>query len=152
MSWLLLAIGSYFLSAFSSTVDKVLLRERIPQPHVYAFYSGILSIGVVVLLPVYTFAHAFNGSSIAFTGRTLLLPWSTTLLALLAGGFFVPAIYFFYVALKRVTYLVSYQSLAAQLLLYLSGFRISLMGRYHRCIIFLPFFCLLLAVLFSPLM
>ena len=101
MLWLPLAIGSYFLSALSSTVDKILLRERIPQPAAYAFYSGLLSVGVIIILPFYLVWGVANEMSWRDTASGLFLPWETTVLSLFAGALFVPALYFFYIALKR---------------------------------------------------
>ena len=89
MSWVLLTVGSYFFSALSQTVDKVLLRARIPSAATYAFYSGITSVFVVILLP--------------FLGRLtdLFLPPTIIALSLFVGIIFVAAIYFLYFSLKR---------------------------------------------------
>ncbi len=85
MFWIPLAIGSYFFSGLAATIDKALLSKRIPSPITYTFYTGLLSIGIVVLVPF------------GFT----LLPPKTLLLALAAGVAFIPASYFFYVSLRR---------------------------------------------------
>lgn len=101
MFWLPLAIGSYFLSALTSTVDKVLLKEHIPRPAAYAFYSSLLSAGVVLFLPLYLIWESFHHVSIGMATSQLVLPPLTLLLALFAGFWFVPALYFLFVALKR---------------------------------------------------
>lgn len=84
MLWIPFAIGSYFLSACASVIDKILLRGRISNPLAFAFYSGIASIGVLVLTP---FGFSF-------------LPFVTTMLAFLAGALFLVAFLFLYTALR----------------------------------------------------
>lgn len=85
MSWIFLAIASYFFSALSQVVDKILLRVRLPSPITYAFYTGISSVLVIILLP---FGISF-------------LPLPTMLLALVSGIVFVPAVYFLFASLRR---------------------------------------------------
>lgn len=51
MSWLIIAISAYFLNALNSVIDKFLLGRSIPQPIVYSFYVGILSITALVFAP-----------------------------------------------------------------------------------------------------
>lgn len=51
MSWLYLSTLGYLLLAFSFVLDKLLLRRRIPEPAVYAFYVAVLSLLTVVLIP-----------------------------------------------------------------------------------------------------
>ncbi|GMR18922.1 MAG: hypothetical protein BMS9Abin34_044 [Patescibacteria group bacterium] len=45
------AVAAYFLLALAGLIDKVLLKTAIISPRAYAFYVGILSAGVLVLLP-----------------------------------------------------------------------------------------------------
>lgn len=93
ISWIPIAIGSYFLNAFASVIDKALLTRRLPQPLSYAFYTGVTSIGVVILLP---FISRFEeGQSFG-----LLSPFEFTL-SFLAGSTFIAALFFFYVAIKH---------------------------------------------------
>lgn len=84
MIWLLLAITSYFFSALSQVIDKILLQSRLPSPKTYAFYTGLTSFFVIVLIP---FGFKF-------------LPTPTLLLALSTGVVFIPAIYFLYASLN----------------------------------------------------
>lgn len=51
MIWLLIAIGSYFLFAFSSLADRYLLAGPLPHPRAFAFYTGITGGLAVVLIP-----------------------------------------------------------------------------------------------------
>jgi len=51
MDWLYLSFFGYFLLAFSFVLDKLLLKKRIPEPAVYAFYVAILSLFTIVLIP-----------------------------------------------------------------------------------------------------
>jgi len=51
MSWLLITIGAYFLTAVNSVIDKYLIGKKIPEPITYSFYVGVFSIFVIVLIP-----------------------------------------------------------------------------------------------------
>ena len=85
MLWLILAIGSYFLNAVVSLVDKFLLSNKVKSPFVYAFYSGVLTSVVFVLWPPYF---------------SLLSP-DLTIIALFAGACFFVAVFFFYSAVLQ---------------------------------------------------
>lgn len=50
-AFLLPALAAYFLLALAGLIDKVLLRTTMISPRAYAFYVGILSTLVLVLLP-----------------------------------------------------------------------------------------------------
>src|SRR3989344_5417710 len=89
MSWEFLAASSYFLSAFSQTLDKVLLQARIPSAATYAFYSGVTSVFVVVLVP---FIHRW---------ADFLLSIPIFALAFATGAMLVVALYFLYTSLRR---------------------------------------------------
>lgn len=84
MLWIPLAIGSYFLSALASVIDKILLRGRVTNPLAFTFYTGVSSVGVLILIP-------FGFSFLSFT---------TTFFAFLAGGVFLAALLFLYTALR----------------------------------------------------
>src|SRR3989338_924585 len=84
MLWLPIAISSYFLSGLAAFIDKVLLTSRIPEPLTYAFYTSILSVGVVLLVPF--------GFSV--------FPLHIILLALSAGATLMVGYYFFYRAMR----------------------------------------------------
>ena len=84
MSWLSFSLLGYFFNAFATLLDKHLLSRRLPNAAIYTFYTGILSIGVVVLVPF--------GFSI--------LPARTILLAFLAGTAFLVSFYFYYRSLR----------------------------------------------------
>ncbi len=51
MSYLLPAILSYLLNAFSVLTDKFLLTEKVPNPLVYVFYISALSMVSILLIP-----------------------------------------------------------------------------------------------------
>jgi len=51
MDWLYLSFLGYFFLAFSFVLDKLLLKKRIPEPAVYAFYVAILSLFTVAIVP-----------------------------------------------------------------------------------------------------
>ncbi len=51
MSWIIVTVTAYFLTAINSVIDKYLLNKSIPEPVTYAFYVGIFSIFTLVLTP-----------------------------------------------------------------------------------------------------
>ena len=51
MSWVLITIFAYFLFAITAIIDKYLISGPIPNPKVYVFYMGVLSIFVLLLVP-----------------------------------------------------------------------------------------------------
>ena len=52
MSWIFIAILAYFLIALQTVLDKFLLSsKKVSHPTIYAFYTGILSLFTLVLLP-----------------------------------------------------------------------------------------------------
>ncbi len=83
MAWLVLAVVSYLLSGTAALIDKILLKNRVPDPIVLVFYTGILSLGVFVFAPF------------GFT-----IPDAKVLsMALAAGTVSLVGLYFFYRAL-----------------------------------------------------
>lgn len=85
MTWIFFAILAYFLLAVVFLLDKYLLAQRIPDPKVYAFSIGLISILAVVLIP--------------FVGLTL--PSTKILIiSLLTGAIFVLALFWFFKALR----------------------------------------------------
>lgn len=85
MSWIFFSVAAYFLLAVSFVIDKVLLKQRIPHPAVYAFYVALLSLLVLLLAP--WGMHWMGGNLIA--------------ISFLSGIIFVYALLFFYQALKE---------------------------------------------------
>ena len=83
--WIPLAVGSYFFSALSQTVDKVLVSTNRLSPLAYAFYTGLFSI-----FPLIVFAP------VGFE----LIPFGIFFLAFLSGAALVVALYFLYSALS----------------------------------------------------
>lgn len=52
MSWLFIAITSYFLSSLVIILDKFILSaKKVASPPVYSFYIAILGLGVLILAP-----------------------------------------------------------------------------------------------------
>lgn len=51
MVWLFAALAGYTLSSISKIIDKILLARAIPDPSAFTFFVGILSGGVVMLVP-----------------------------------------------------------------------------------------------------
>lgn len=85
MSWLIITILAYFLSAIVSLFDKYLLKEPIPSSKIYSFYVGILGILILVLVPFVDFS----------------IPTTLQLfLCLLAGAFFIFSLSIFLKAVK----------------------------------------------------
>lgn len=85
MSWLLVTISFYLILAVVFLVDKYLLTGSIPNPHVYTFYIGFLSISVLIFVPFVRF---------------YIPTFSQIILALLAGAIFIYALFWFYKSLQ----------------------------------------------------
>ncbi len=85
MSWLLIALSSYLILAVVYLIDKYLLMGSIPNPKVYAFYSGVWGLLILVLIP--------------FVGFYIPQP-SQIILSFLAGIFFIYGLFWFYKALQ----------------------------------------------------
>lgn len=84
MSWITIAIFAYLFLSLSQVIDKFLLGERVPKPHVYAFYVGLLSLTTFFWAP-----FGFKVESPSFV-----------LFSIFVGSFFIYAIYFLYKAIK----------------------------------------------------
>ena len=74
MSWVTVTLLAYFLFAFAFLVDKYLLTSLIKSPKLFTFYTGVLRVAVVLLIPFIDFS---------FPGIYQLV------LSFLAGGFFL---------------------------------------------------------------
>lgn len=85
MSWILLAILAYFLSALVTVFDKILVSRKITDPFVYSFFEGLLSVTVLVFAPLGFF----------------LPPWPVLVVALLSGVIFLFALVSLFVALFK---------------------------------------------------
>ncbi|HBO17184.1 MAG: EamA-like protein transporter family protein [Candidatus Moranbacteria bacterium GW2011_GWE2_35_2-] len=85
MNWIFFSVAAYFLLAVSFVIDKVLLKQRIPHPAVYAFYVALLSLLALLLAP--WGMHWLGGGLLA--------------ISFLGGIFFVYALLFFYQAVKE---------------------------------------------------
>jgi len=51
MTWLIIVIIAYIFYASVFIIDKYILSKELPHPIVYAFYVGILSISIWLLIP-----------------------------------------------------------------------------------------------------
>jgi len=85
MSWLLIAILSYFLFAVVVFGDKYLLKGLMPSPKVYAFYVGTFGILALALIP---FGFSIPTPLVIF-------------LALLAGASHILGTLFYFNGLQR---------------------------------------------------
>src|SRR3989344_5377597 len=83
--WLIIALAGYFLNAIALTIDKALLTKAIPQPASYAFMIATLGMLSIVVVPF----------GVTFLSLKLLS------FSLLAGAFFVAALYAMFSALKQ---------------------------------------------------
>lgn len=84
MSWVFFAGLGYFLSALSVLGDKLILGKVLPRPAAYAFWQGILSLGVLIFVP-------FGFS---------MLPRGEIGMSFLSGALFLYGLFFFFYALK----------------------------------------------------
>lgn len=63
MTWIIIAIFSYFLIALEIILDKFLLSsKRVSHPAIYAFYSGLLSLTALLIFSPFGF-HLISFSS-----------------------------------------------------------------------------------------
>ncbi len=85
MSWLIVTISAYLFLAISVLGDKFLLGGGIPNPKVYSFYVGVLSIFVLVFIPFGFFLPNFDQIA----------------LALLTGVIFIAGLFLYYSAIKE---------------------------------------------------
>lgn len=85
MTWLIVIIAAYFLLALVSLIDRYLLAGP-PEPKLYAFYVGILSVLVVLAIPFVEF----------FIPSPLLLG-----LSFLAGSLLIGALFALYTGLEQ---------------------------------------------------
>ena len=83
MSFLPISILAYALNAGSIVIDKILIRNILPNPLIYTFYINILSLLVIILIP---FGLNLNNQAL-FMGAT-------------SGILFVFAVYTLFKALK----------------------------------------------------
>ncbi len=68
MNWLIVAVLAYLLFAIVFLIDKYLLTERIPDPALYAFYTGVLSVFIFLLAPFVDFSvPLFRNFILAFS-------------------------------------------------------------------------------------
>jgi len=86
MNWLSVSLVAQIILGTSAVFDKLLLRRNFFDPWVYTFWTGILGLLVVFFIP-FTGFHA--------------VPLITVFTALLAGGTFTLASFFFFLALKK---------------------------------------------------
>lgn len=84
MSWVFFALSGYFLQALTSLGDKIILGKILPRAESYAFWQGILSLGILIFIP-------FGFS---------LIPAGEIGLALFSGALWVWGLFFFFQALK----------------------------------------------------
>jgi drug/metabolite transporter (DMT)-like permease len=82
MTWLIVALAAYFLISLNLTMDKVILKNAIPQPVVYCFYMGLLSIFGLVFLPF---------------GK-LSFDWNNIATGIVVGAVFLGALFMMYKA------------------------------------------------------
>lgn len=93
MPWIMLTILAYFLGAMTVILDKYLLgSQRISSPPIYAFYVGILGLGVLIFWPL---AFIFPSFALAIPSYDQLL------LSFLSGIFFLFGITASYFAIKK---------------------------------------------------
>ncbi len=86
MLWLIVIIVAYFILAAVFLVDKYLLTSSIPNARAYAFYIGILGMGVLIFVPFIDF-YFLNPSDI--------------FLAFVSGAAFLFGIFWFFKGLKK---------------------------------------------------
>jgi len=88
MLFVWIAIFAYLLFALNGVIDKFLLSKVVRHPVAYAFYVGVTGPLTLVLLP-------FGFRTLGSLGDLAI--------ALVGGGLFVFALYFFYVAIQKTS-------------------------------------------------
>lgn len=128
MSWLLVAILAYFFLAISFFGDKFLLTGGIPNPKVYSFYVGILSIFVIIFIPFGFFLPSLSQIFLSFfTGMlfiiglylyySLIREFEVSRIAPAIGGM-IPILTFFFVYIfSRGEVAFSFENIISFLLL-----------------------------------
>ena len=85
MNWLLIAIIAQIILGVAGVFDSLLLRKRVQDPIVYAFWLGILGIFALILMPF---------------GFIILSP-SLIGIALVSGATFVCSLLLLFIALTK---------------------------------------------------
>lgn len=85
MSYLIIASLSYLIQSIVFLFDKYILSQKIPRPLAYAFYTGLIEIFVVVLIPFGFFIPGLNVFALSF----------------FSGAVYIFALLFLYKALKE---------------------------------------------------
>ena len=85
MSWIIVAVVSYFFSAVAALLDKLLLSGRIAHPSVYAFFVSLFSLFALLFIP---FGFQFYGA----------VP---TAVFMLSGVLFLYGLLAFYAAVQK---------------------------------------------------
>ena len=85
MVWLIVIISAYFLFGIATLGDKYLLKKSIPNPKIYAFYVGLLSLWALLLIPL--------GFVVPSLGQVAF--------SLFTGALFVLTLVVFYTILQR---------------------------------------------------
>jgi len=105
MNWLYFALFGFLFDATASIVDKGLLGSRKVRALSYAYFTGITSIGVVLVFPLLHYI-AVALASVGIMWPTMLqfsftlLPTPLLVLALFSGMTFLAGLYFFYRCLE----------------------------------------------------
>lgn len=102
--WLTLAILSYFLLSAATFLDKYILGGELLSPKIYAFYAGILSLGVLSIIPVgilfsNEFFHSFGFSFLENTKFFIIPNLYLIVTSLFAGIISLVALFFYYQAI-----------------------------------------------------
>ncbi len=84
--WLQITIFAYFLNAVAISIDKFLLNKEIPRPSAYTFNIGVLNILIILVLAPFALS---------------LISLKLIFISILAGLFFILALFLLYTALKN---------------------------------------------------
>ena len=134
MSWILIALISYFLLAIVTVFDKFILSKKLPHPTAYAFYLSVVNIFVLVLMPfgfewpsAGAAAIALFSGALFFAGLVFLfrgiIAFEASRVAPVVGAL-MPFFLFLFSYLKEDFMLTPFQ-IVAMVLLVLGGFILS---------------------------
>ena len=104
--WLILAITSYFFLGLSGFIDKYLLGGPLPSPKTYIFYTGLLSLSALLIIPLgivvsLGFLSPLGSLFIDFSKVFSFPSFTLFLISLAAGISFTIALYTYYKGVEK---------------------------------------------------
>lgn len=141
MNWLPVVIIAYFSNSIAMVIDRKLLTKSIPDPLVYTFYIGILSIfflpfflflGVIAPAPYLLFFSFLSGGffilALFLMYQALIKEEASRVIPFIGG---LSPVFIFLLAVFFLGEILTYQEVFAFFLLVSGGFLVSLKLKRH---------------------